>query len=65
MGIESSLKAKVAVITNLKDNKKVESSITKEEEKPIETLRKDRNIMIFPADKGKCTVILDKEEYKH
>ena len=47
-----------------KNKKKVESNITKEEEKVIETLMKDHSIMIILADIGKCTVILDKEEYK-
>ena len=50
-----SLKAKVAVI--MKQDKEVESNTMKEKEKTIETLRKDKSIMIIPADKGKCTVI--------
>ena len=39
--------------------------ITKEEEKVIETLRKIKSIMILPADRRQCTVILDKEDYNH
>ena len=47
----------------MKNKKEVESNIMKEEEKAIDTLRKDKSIMILPADKGTCTVIFDKEDY--
>jgi len=35
-----------------------------EERKALETLKKDDEIRILPADKGKCLVILDKAEYQ-
>ena len=39
------------------------SDISREERKALGDLRKDDGIEIFPGDKGKCTLILNKEEY--
>ena len=40
-----------------------DQSITKKERKAIEDLRKDENVMILPADKGRTTVVMVKQEY--
>ena len=40
-----------------------DQNITKKERKAIEDLRKDENIMILPADEGRTTVVMDKQEY--
>ena len=40
-----------------------DQSITKKERKAIEDLRKDENVMILPADKGRTTIVMDKQEY--
>ena len=39
------------------------SNLTPNEWKAIKNLRDDENIIILPADKGKCLVVMDKEEY--
>ena len=38
-------------------------NVTKQEKSALKDLATEESIMILPADKGKCTVILDKEEY--
>ena len=38
-------------------------TVTKEERQAIKDLKKADDIIILPADKGKSTVILDKNEY--
>ena len=40
------------------------SNITTEERKALFELKKDQDIIILPADKGRTTVILDKQDYK-
>ena len=40
-----------------------DQSITKKVRKAIEDLRKDENVMILPADKGRTTVVMVKQEY--
>ena len=39
-------------------------NIGKDERRSIEDLKKRQDIMILPADKGKATVVLDKDDYK-
>ena len=39
------------------------SNVSKGERQAIDELKKLKDIVILPADKGKATVILDKEEY--
>ena len=39
------------------------SNLSKDERKAMKTLKDDKNIMILPADKGKCLVIMDRMEY--
>ena len=57
------LRAKVVSI--LSNNTQVkEQNVTKDEWKAIEDLRKDDTITVLPADKGRVTVIMKKEEYK-
>ena len=38
-------------------------NITKEERAALKILRKEQSTQIMPADKGKATVMMDKEEY--
>ncbi|XP_072016889.1 uncharacterized protein [Amphiura filiformis] len=40
------------------------SNISKEQRTAISTLGKDNNILVLPADKGRCTVVLDKSDYE-
>ena len=48
----------------LKSSKPPKQNVTKEEGQAIKELKKADDITILPADKGKSTVILDKEEYE-
>ena len=47
----------------LKDCKLPKSNITKEERSALRDLRSDDTILILPADKGRATVILNKDTY--
>jgi hypothetical protein len=38
-------------------------NITKQERRALNTLKKEKDIMILPADKGCATVVLDRSEY--
>ena len=39
------------------------SNLSKEEWKAMKDLKKDESIMVLPADKGKCLVVMDRAEY--
>ena len=39
------------------------SNMTKEELKALKELKKDKNIVFLKADKGKCIVVMNKDEY--
>ena len=51
------------VIERLSKAKLPSSNLTTEEWKAMKTLKDDKNVMILPADKGKCLVVMDKEDY--
>ena len=55
------LRAEVAGI--LRSAKPPKSNISREERQALITLSKEKDIVILPADKGRCTVLLDKAEY--
>ena len=55
------LKAEVTEI--LKKAGANKSNLSKHEQKAINNLRKDENIVITPADKDKALVVMDKIEY--
>ena len=40
------------------------SNISNEERAAVRNIGKDTSIMILPADKGKATVVMDKEDYE-
>nr|VZI43350.1 unnamed protein product [Spirometra erinaceieuropaei] len=40
-------------------------TLLREEQKTLRELKADTEIVILPADKGRSTVILDKEDYRH
>ena len=60
-GEAAALKAEVAEI--LKEAKAPPSNLTMKERKAIKTLKENDDIVIVPADKGKCTVIMDRDDY--
>ncbi|KAI8517802.1 hypothetical protein Bbelb_038190 [Branchiostoma belcheri] len=55
------LRTKVA--TTLKVSKPPASNITREERTALKDLATNQDILILPADKGRCTVVLDREQY--
>ena len=56
------LRSKVANI--LTSSNPPKSNLSKDERQAIKELKKIDNIMILPADKGRATVVMDKEEYE-
>ena len=57
------LTMKADIIEELEKAAPPTSNLTKAEREAITTLVKDDSIMILPADKGKCLVVMDREEY--
>ncbi|KAI8484597.1 hypothetical protein Bbelb_377040 [Branchiostoma belcheri] len=55
------LRTKVA--TTLKVSRPPASNITREERTALKDLATNQDILILPADKGRCTVVLDREQY--
>ena len=60
-GQAAALKAEVAEI--LREAKAPPSNLTMKERKAIKTLKENDEIVIVPADKGKCTLTMDKDDY--
>ena len=57
----NSLRGEAAKI--LGSNNKPKHNITKSEREAIKSLQKQDSIIVLPADKGKCVVVMDKTEY--
>ena len=60
-GVAAALRVEIMGI--LKTEKRTVSNITKEEKTAMKKLNEDESIIIVPADKGKCLVIMDKSDY--
>ena len=60
-GQADALRAEITEI--LIEAKKLKQNLTKAQSKALNTLKKDDSIVILPADKGKCLVVMDREEY--
>ena len=60
-GAAAAMRAEVAEL--LLNAKKPTSNISKEERIAMKELNEDGTIIIVPADKGKCLVVMDKDEY--
>ena len=56
------LSLRAEVVEELKKSK-APSNLNSEEWKAMKTLREDESITVLPADKGKCLVVMDSEEY--
>ena len=52
------------VVNVLRRARPAVSNISKDERKALSSLKKENSIQILPADKGRATVIMDKEEYE-
>ena len=53
------------VVRIVRKSKPPRSNISKEEREAIRSLAKDDSVVILPADKGRTTVILDKQDYQN
>ncbi|KAI8482705.1 hypothetical protein Bbelb_395850 [Branchiostoma belcheri] len=51
------------VATTLKVSKPPASNITREERTALKDFATNQDILILPTDKGRCTVVLDREQY--
>ena len=60
-GQADSLRGEITEI--LLEAKKPIPNLSKTESKALKELREDESIVILPADKGKCLVIMDNDEY--
>ena len=56
-------KARSQVTGTLNRAKKTTPNLHPEETKALSQLRKDTSLMILPADKGRATVVMDRESY--
>ena len=54
---------KAEIVDQLKKAKPPKSNINPNEWKALKSLRDDEEIIVLPADKGKCLVVMDKDEY--
>ena len=59
------LRSSVNNILKKQRSPNTQSNLSKEEQRALQELRKDRNIKILPADKGRCTVLLNTDDYKN
>lgn len=59
----ANLRSEVARV--VKKRKNLKPNVPLEEIKALQELKKQDDIMILPADKGKATVILDKSDYEN
>ena len=53
------------IVNLLKKAKPPAPNISKEENLALDKLRKETSIQILPADKGRATVIMDKDDYEN
>ena len=51
------------VVSTIKGGKKLTSNISKSERKALKDLQRDKSVVILPADKGRCTVVMDRPAY--
>ena len=51
------------VSLTLKNSKPPKDNLSKDERKALKELQSDTSIVILPADKGRSTVILNREDY--
>ncbi|XP_064470150.1 uncharacterized protein LOC135384898 [Ornithodoros turicata] len=55
--------ARSRIATTLNHVKGLPSNLSKQEQSALRDLRSDKSVIVLPADKGKGTVVLDREHY--
>ncbi len=63
LGDHDATEVRQEVVRNFKSSKPPKDNLSPGEGKAIKTLAQDDSIQILPADKGRCTVILNSEDY--
>ena len=63
-GQTDKLRTEVTGLVHAFSHKQSKSNLSKTERKALEDLRKEDSITFLPADKGKCTVVMDTDEYE-
>ena len=62
-GEAAAMRAEIVEILQEEEKKKIPSNLTAEERRAIKELKENEEIIIVPADKGRCLVVMDKSEY--
>ena len=62
--VSDGIHLRVKIANTLKSSKPPKQNVTAEKRQVIKDLKRAEDIIILPADKGKSTVVLDKEEYE-
>ncbi len=57
-------KLRTEVASTIKSAKIPSSNLSRNELKALKKLKKEDSIVILPADKGRATVVMDKEKYE-
>ena len=52
------------IVGAIKGSKPPKSNLTRDERQALKDLKKNEEITILPADKGKATVVMDKKDYE-
>ena len=63
MSKSEGLAMKAEIVEVISTAKKPVSNITKSQRDAIKELKENKDIIIVPADKGRCLVVMDKKEY--
>ena len=61
--LESISQARSQIVKILSKQRKLTPNLSPEESKALKELKNNESIMILPADKGRATVIMDKDDY--
>ena len=56
---------RIEIIGTIKSSKVPKSNLSCEEQKALKDLKKEESIIILPSDKGRASVVMDKEDYEN
>ena len=55
---------RVKIVGALKSAKMPKSNLNKDQRQALKDLGKEKSILVLPADKGRCTVVMDTDAYE-
>ena len=64
LDLETAASLRSEVARSVKRRRNLKPNVSKEEITALQDLKKDRTIIVLPADKGKATVVLNKSDYE-